>query len=79
MKYQKMSDLPKLETLDEGAKESPWGDTWKTLILGQDQCLEAGEYILTPTKIPSKIPINLEEVEKDVVGANLTREYMAKM
>ena len=31
------------------------------------------------TKIPSEIPTNLEEVDKDAVGADLTRDNMANM
>ena len=79
MKYPKGSDLPIFATLEECTKESPWGDTWNICILGKDQWLKAGEDLLTPTEIPSKIPINLEEVEKDMIISNLTREDMAKL
>ena len=37
MKYKKGSDLPRFATLEEHTKESPWGDTCKIRILGQDQ------------------------------------------
>ena len=79
MKYQKGSDLPIFSTLEERTEEAPWGDTWKILILGQEQCLEAGEDILTPTESPYKLPINLEEAEKYVIVANLMREDMTNM
>ena len=47
--------------------------------MGQDKILEAGDNLINPTDIPSQIPTNLEEVEKDVIGAELTREEMAKI
>ena len=45
----------------------------------QYESLEAGEDLLTPTKIPSPIPTNLEEVEKYVVGFELTGKYIARL
>ena len=62
-RHHKVSDPPIFSTLEESTKEDPWGDTWKPKILGQDRILEAGEYLLTPTEIPSQIPTNLEEVK----------------
>ena len=47
--------------------------------MGQDKSLGAGKYLLTPTDSPSKTPTNLEEVDKDAIGANLTREDMYKL
>ena len=46
-------------------------------ILVQYKILEAVEDLLTPTKSPHQIPTNLEEMYKDAVGADLTREDMA--
>ena len=60
--YQKVSDPPRFATLEESTKESPWGDTWKIRILVQDNILDAGEDLLTPTESPYQIPTNLEEV-----------------
>ena len=64
---------------EERTKEAPWGDTCKIRILGQYKSLESGEDLLTPTESPFKIPTNLEDVDKDVIGDELTREDMAKM
>ena len=47
--------------------------------MGQYKILEAGEDLLTPNKSPSKISTNLNEVGKDAVGADITREEMAKL
>ena len=47
--------------------------------MGQSKRLEAGGDPLTTTEIPSQIPINLEEVEKYVVGDKLTRKDMENM
>ena len=60
-------------TIEERNKEDPWGDTWKTKILGQDESLEAGEDLLTPTKIPYQISTHLEGADKDAVGDKLMR------
>ena len=65
VRYQKGSYPPIFYTLEECTKEAPWGDTRKIRIFGQDKSLEAGEDFLTSTAIPSPIPTNLEEVEKD--------------
>ena len=75
--YQKGSDLPIFETLEERTKEAPWGDTCKKL--GQDKSLEVGEELLTPTERPYQIPTNLEEVDKDPMGVDITREDMANI
>ena len=64
VRYQKWSDPSRFATPEEHTKESPWGDTWKTRILGQDKSLEVGEDALTLTNSPSQIPTNLEEVDK---------------
>ena len=77
--YQKGSDPTKFATLEERTKEDPWGDTWKIRILGQDKSLEAGEDLLAPTESPYKIPTNLEELDKDVIGAYLTKKDMTKL
>ena len=79
LRYQKGSDPTRLATLEERTKEAPCGVTWKIRILGQDKSLEAGEYLLNPTKSPSRIPTNLEEAEKDAIGADLTRTDMLKL
>ena len=79
VRYQKGSDPPVFSTLEEHTKEAPWVDIWIIRIWGQDNILEAGEDLLTPNNIPSQIPTNLEEVEKETVGAELTRKYMAKL
>ena len=63
VKYQKGSDPPRFDTLEERTKEAPLGGTWKIRILVQYESLEAGEYLLTPTNSPSQIPTNLEEVD----------------
>ena len=47
--------------------------------MGQNECLEVGEDLLTPTDIQSQIPTNLEEEVKYVVGSELTREDMANI
>ena len=52
VRYQKGSDTPRFATIEEHTKDSPWGDTWKIRIWGQDKSLEAGEDLLTPTEIP---------------------------
>ena len=36
MRYQKGSDLPRVTTLEERTKESPWVETWKIRILGKE-------------------------------------------
>ena len=41
--------------------------------------MEVGEDLLTPTDSQSKILSNLEEVEKDAIGDDLTRDDMAKL
>ena len=79
VRYQKGSDPPRFATLKERTKEAPWGDTCKIWIWGQDNSLGSGEDLLTLTKIPSQIPTNLEEVDKDAVGANLATENMANL
>ena len=79
VRYQKVSDTPRFTTLEEHTKESPWGGTWKIRVLGQDKSLEAVEDLLTPTRSSSQIPTNLEEVYKDLIGAELTREDIAKL
>ena len=45
----------------------------------QEDTLDTGEYILTKTDITFQLPTNFEEVEKDVVGANLTRKAMLNL
>ena len=47
--------------------------------MGQDKILEAGEDLLTKNNSPSQIPNNLEELDKDEVGSELTGEDMAKL
>ena len=79
MRYQKGSDPPIFVALEERTKEAPWGDTWKIMMLVQDKILEAGEDLLTLTKIPSQIPTKLDKVDKNTVGDELTREGMAKL
>ena len=79
VRYQKESYPPRLTTLEEHNKDSPWVDTWKISILGQGESLEAGEDLLTPTKSPYQISTNSEEVDKYAVGDKLTREEMAKL
>ena len=51
-RYQKGSDPPRFDTLEERTKEDPREDTWKIRILGQDKSLDAGEDLLTPTESP---------------------------
>ena len=77
--YQKGSYPPIFATPEERTKEDPWGDTQESRILVQDKRLEEVEDLLTPTKSPSQIPTNLEEVGKYAVGADLTRDDMAKL
>ena len=79
VRYQKGSDTHIFATLEERAKEAPWGDTWKIKIWDQDESLEAREDLLTTTEIPSQIPTNLEEVDKDVIGSKVTRKDVAKL
>ena len=47
--------------------------------MGQEKGLESGEVLLTPTKSPYLIPNNLEVIDKDALGAELTREYISKL
>ena len=79
VRYQKGSDPPILATLEERTKEAPLGVTYKIRILVQYKSLEAGEDLLTPTKIPSQTPTNLDKVEKYMVVAELMREDMDKL
>ena len=72
----KGSDPPRFVTLEENTKEFPWVDTCKIRYLFQDESLEAGKDLLTLTNNPSQIPTNLEEVENEAVGDDLTRDYM---
>ena len=51
--YQKGSYKHTFNTIEERTKETPWGDTWRIRILGQDESLEAEEYLLNPTYSPS--------------------------
>ena len=74
VRYQKGSDPPRSSTLEERTKDDPWGDTCKIRIWGQGKILEAREDLLTLTESPYQIPTNLEEVDKDAVGSELTRE-----
>ena len=53
VRYQIGSYTTILTTLEERTKETPWGDTWRIRILGQDESLEAEEYLLNPTYSPS--------------------------
>ena len=67
VRCQKGSYPPIFANLERHINEATWGDTWKILILGQNESLEAGEDLLTPTKSPSQTPINLEEVDKNMI------------
>ena len=67
VRYQKVSDSPRIVNLEERTKKAPWGDTWKIRVLGQYKILEAVEDLLTPTEIPYQIPTNLYEVDKDEI------------
>ena len=73
VRYQKVSYPPMFATLEERTKEAPWVYTCKIRVLGQDKRLETGEDLLTPTDSPYKIPTNLEEVGKYMIGDKLTR------
>ena len=73
VKYQKGSDTPTFDTIEDYTKEAPWGNTWKIRILGQDKGLEAGEDLLIPTKTTSQIPTNLKEVDKYAIISKITR------
>ena len=77
--YQKGSYKTILATIEECNKEAPLGDTCKIRVLGQGEILEAVEDLLTPTESPYQIPTNLEEVDKDTIGAKLAREEIAKL
>ena len=77
--HQKGSYPPWFSTLEERAKEDPWGDTWKIQILGQDESLEVVGNLLTPTKSPPQIPTNLGEVRKYAAGSDIMRKKMAKI
>ena len=79
VRYHKGSDPPRFSNLEERTKVSPWGDTWNIWLLGQDKNLEAGEYLLTTTKIPSQIPTILEKVNKDAIGSKLMGEKISKL
>ena len=79
MRYPKQTYGHRFYTLEKCIKESPWGDTWKIRIWRQEETLEAGEDILTPTNIPSQLPKNLEVLDKYVLVANIMRDYMAKL
>ena len=54
--YQKGEYQPWFFTLKERIKYDPWKYTRKIHILGQEETLEAGGDLLTPTKIPSYLP-----------------------
>ena len=58
--YKKWEYQPRFSTLGERIKEDSWGDTWKIIIWLQEETSEAGEYLLTPNKIPYQLPTNLE-------------------
>ena len=73
MRYQNGEYQPQFPTLDDCIKDLLWRDTRKIRILGQEYTLEAGEDPPTPTKIPYQLPTNLEKLDKDVVGDELTR------
>ena len=47
--------------------------------LGQDKILEEEEYLLSPTESQSKIPTNLEEMDRGTIGANIKMEDMDKL
>ena len=79
MIYQKRSDPPIFDTLEEHTKEAPWVETWNIRILGQNKSLEAGEDLLTPTRRPSKIPTNLEYADTYAVGNDITIKDMDKL
>ena len=79
MIYQKGLDQPIYTTLEESTKEAPLVDTWKIRILGQGKSLGVEEDLLTMTRSTSQILTNLEKVDKDSVGSNITREDMAKL
>ena len=70
---QKGKYQPWFFTLKERIKYDPWTYTQNIHILGQEDTLEAGVDLLTPTKIQSSLPTNLEEVYKDVLVSKLTR------
>ena len=73
MRYQKGAYQPQFSNLEERIKAASWGDTWEIRIWGQEETLDAGEDLATPTKIPYQVSTNLEEVDKDVVGDKLMR------
>ena len=78
MRYQKGHIHPDFHS--KGAHQvGSMGRHLEIYILGQDEILEAGEDLLTPTGIPSQITTNSEEVDKESVGYELTREDMAKL
>ena len=79
VRYHKGSYPPIFATVEESTKEDTCRDTRKIRIWGQDKSLEPGEDLITPTKSPSQIPTNLEDVDKDGIGADLMREDMAKL
>ena len=45
----------------------------------QDESLEVGEDLINPTDIPSQLTTNLEDMDKDSVGAKLTRKDMENL
>ena len=79
VRYPKGEDQPWFVTLEEYIKDAPQGDIWKIRVLFQEYTPEEGEDILNPTNSPYQISTKLEEVDKDVVGSEITREYIAKL
>ena len=79
MRYQKGSDPPRFSTLEECTKETPWRETWKIRVVGQDKILEAGEDHLPTIESPPQILTNLYKMDKYLIGAKLMREDTAKL
>ena len=65
--------------LVDHTRESPWGDTWVIRTLGQEDTLEVGEDLITPSESPYQIPTNLEDIVIEVDGADLAMEDVSKL
>ena len=63
MMYLRGSYNHRFVTLDECTKEYSWENTWIIMIIVDEETLEAGEYLLTPNKIPSQLSSNMEDSE----------------
>ena len=77
-RYHKGPDIPILHP-GESHQGGLLGRHTEIQILVQDESLEVGEDLINPTDIPSQLTTNLEDMDKDSVGAKLTRKDMENL